>query len=102
MKKIIDGKKYDTETAVEIGYYSNDLPRGDFRWCAETLYCKRNGEFFMYGEGGGLSPYAYQYPDGGYCEGEKLLPISDAEAKRWCEQHLSYEGYVELFGEPEE
>jgi len=102
MKKIIDGKKYDTETAVEVGYYSNDLPKSNFRWCKETLYRKRNGEFFLYGEGGGLSLYAHHLPNGSYCEGEKIVPISDAEAKRWCEQHLSYEEYVELFGEPEE
>lgn len=102
MKKIIDGKKYDTETAVEVGYYSNDLHKGDFRWCEETLYRKRNGEFFLYGEGGGLSPHAHHFPGGGYCEGEKIVPMSKAEAKSWCEQHLSYGAYVELFGEPEE
>lgn len=50
MKKIINGKKYDTESAQEIcsrssGHY------GDFHRVAETLYRKKTGEFFLYGEG---------------------------------------------------
>ena len=102
MRKVINGKKYDTETAVEVGYYSNDLSKSNFRWCVETLYRKRNGEYFLYGEGGGLSPYAYHLPTGGYCEGDKIVPLSVSDAQRWCEQNLSYSAYVELFGEPEE
>lgn len=102
MKTIIDSKKYDTETAVKVGYYDNNLSQSDFRWYVETLYRKRNGEFFLYGKGGGLSPYAHYFSDRTRCEGKKIVPMSDTEAKRWCEQHLSYDEYVELFGEPEE
>lgn len=102
MRKIIDGKKYDTETAVEVGYYSNELSKRDFGWCEETLYRKRNGEFFLHGGGGGLSPYAHYFPDGSRCEGESIIPMTDTEAQRWCERHLSYGKYVEMFGEPEE
>lgn len=56
MKKIINGKKYDTETAREVackawGYY------GDLNFVFETLYKKKTGEFFLYGEGGANTSY---------------------------------------------
>ena len=55
MKKIINGRKYDTETAKEIGYWSNGYPCSDFNHCEETLYLKKTGEYFLYGEGGALT-----------------------------------------------
>lgn len=58
MKKIINGRKYDTETAKEIGYWSNGYPCSDFNHCEETLYLKKTGEYFLYGEGGALTEYA--------------------------------------------
>ena len=45
MKKIINGRKYDTETAKEIGYWSNGYPCSDFNHCEETLYLKKTGEY---------------------------------------------------------
>ena len=101
MKIIKNGKKYDTDTAKEVGSYQKGYGR-DLSYYREELYRKKTGEFFLYGEGGGLSPHAHHFPGGGYCEGEKIVPMSKAEAKSWCEQHLSYGAYVELFGEPEE
>lgn len=101
MKKIINGKKYDTETARVIGFYDNNMNYSDFRWYEETLYRKKNGEFFMYGEGGGLSPYRKRYADG-WGEGSQLILVTEDDAKAWVEKHLSYEDYVDLFGEPEE
>lgn len=45
MKKIINGRRYDTDRAKEVGYdyYSNP---GDFSYWRETLYRKNTGEFF--------------------------------------------------------
>ena len=55
MKKIINGKLYDTETAKLIGRsYHGEGPR-DFRHYSEELYRKRTGEYFLYGEGGPMS-----------------------------------------------
>lgn len=47
MKKIINGKKYDTETAKEICHYQNTWDTGNFNYDAYTLYLKRTGEFFF-------------------------------------------------------
>ena len=59
MKKIINGKVYDTETAQVLGSWSNMSDRS-FERIDETLYRKRTGEFFLHGEGGPMSRYAVQ------------------------------------------
>ena len=59
MKKILGGKKYDTETACVVGNYGNG--NSGFGTCSETLYRKRTGEFFLYGEGGPMSKYGVAY-----------------------------------------
>ncbi len=41
MKKIINGKKYDTETATRLADWNNG------GYCKETLYQKHTGEYFM-------------------------------------------------------
>lgn len=51
MKKIINGKKYDTETATSVGEYSSNYACSDYKHYDETLYKKKTGEFFLYGEG---------------------------------------------------
>ena len=101
MKKIINRKKYDTETAKELGGNSNGMGRGDFRYIAETLYQKKNGEFFLHGAGGAMTEYAESYADGrGF--GERIIPITEEEARDWVEKNLDAEDYEEIFGEVEE
>ncbi len=56
MKKIINGKRYDTDTAEAVGYWDSKVGKSSFRWYEETLYQKRGGEFFLYGYGHASSP----------------------------------------------
>ena len=49
MKKIINNKMYNTETATEVASYDNGCYLSDFRHFREELYRKRTGEFFLYG-----------------------------------------------------
>ena len=85
MKKIINGRLYNTETAELIASHDNGYFANDFHYCSEDLYRKKNGEFFLYGEGGGLSKYAEPYGNGwGY--GEIITPLSVDEAKKWMEK----------------
>lgn len=63
MKKIINGKMYNTETACLMGERSNCYGPSDFRCCSEQLYQKRTKEFFMYGSGGAMTRYA-EYVEG--------------------------------------
>ena len=46
MKKIINGKRYDTSTAILIG--SARYSHGDLEYLTEELYRKKTGEFFLY------------------------------------------------------
>lgn len=100
MKKIINGKKYDTSTARECGSYWNGCSPNDFNYVKETLYQKRTGEFFLYGKGGAMSRYAETVQgDNGYIAGEAIIPYTDDDAKSWVEKYLDVTSYEELFGE---
>lgn len=101
MKKIIKGKMYNTETAEYIEHRSSGCYRSDYRYFEEDLYRKKTKEFFLHGKGGPASRYA-QRAGSGYMGGEKLIPLSDAEAKVWAEENLDADRYMELFGEIEE
>jgi len=101
MKKIIKGKRYDTDKAKELGSDSYSNPR-DFNYWSETLYQKNSGEFFLYGEGGPMSRYAVSISQNGLSGGEKIIPLSVESAQKWAEEHLSADEYEEIFGEVQE
>lgn len=102
MKKIIRGRRYDTETAKEIGSDSYNGSSRDFQWWSETLYRKSTGEFFLHGEGGPASRYRELSGQNSWSGGEKIIPLSPEEARQWAEDHLDTETYEEAFGIPEE
>lgn len=101
MKKIINGKKYDTETATSVWEYSSNYACSDYKYYDETLYKKKTGEFFLYGEGGPASKYA-QKTIGGYTGGKEIIPLTEKDAKEWAEERLDCDEYEALFGEVEE
>lgn len=102
MKKIINGKQYNTETAKKIAEWDCGKARNDFSYVEETLYQKRTGEFFLYGIGGPASWCAYACPTGGYDGGEKIKPLTEEKAREWCENRLDADDYEKIWGEPEE
>lgn len=101
MKKIINGKMYNTETAAKVGFWSNDLTYGDFGWIEQTLYKKKTGEFFLFGEGGPATGYAERVC-GGYCSGSRITPMTVEEAKQWAESRMNADDYEAVFGPVEE
>ncbi|MDR1687452.1 MAG: hypothetical protein LBS21_02425 [Clostridiales bacterium] len=101
MYKVIGSKRYNTETAKLLAVHSSNYPRSDFHYYEESLYVKTSGEYFLHGEGNGLSPYAKKYSDG-MGPGEKIIPFSLKRAKEWAEAHLDGEKYDEIFGGVEE
>ena len=84
MKRIIDGKVYDTETAHQVGrpWSPAGLGPSDFEWYEETLYRKRTGEYFLHGE--------------------RIMPMGYDQARQWAEGHLEVEEYIAAFGDPGE
>ena len=104
MKKIINGKMYNTETAEQIGYYSNGTDYSNWHRYEEGLYRKKTGEFFLHGSGGPLSRYAECISASGrsFSSGEDILPLSIDDAKEWVEDYLDADAYIEVFGDVEE
>jgi len=96
MKKIIDGKRYDTETAERVHSWHNGYHAGDFHQCEEALYRTRKGTFFLHGEGGALSKYATPHGNmtGG---GEDITPLTPKEAMEWLEAHDGTEALEKNF-----
>lgn len=102
MKKIINGKVYDTETAKKLGYWENMADVRDFHQFCETLYRKKTGEFFLHGEGGPMTQYAQTVGTNSWSGGERIMPMSFEEARQWAEEHLDSDEYEEIFGEVSE
>lgn len=102
MKKIINGKKYDTSTAKQIAWADHpQCGERDFHYWIERLYKKRTGEFFLHGEGHGFSKYAKKVGNtSGW--GQKIIPLTEVKAKEWAEEWLSTEEYEAIFGETSE
>lgn len=98
MKKIINGKVYDTDKAEEMGYWEYSNP-SDFHHISETLYRKRTGEFFIWGEGGPMTKYARAIEQNSWSGGQRIMPLSLAEAREWAEEHLDGEDYEKIFGD---
>ena len=86
MKKIMNGKKYDTSTAQKVGY-GQHVNNGSFSDFTETLYKKTTGEYFLLGSGGPMSPYSET--SGGTTYGiDKIIPMSEEEARTWGYENL--------------
>lgn len=101
MKRIINGKVYDTEKARECGSDSYSNCR-DFRHWSEVLYQKRTGEFFLHGSGGPMSRYAERVEQNTWSGGEQIIPLTYDSARQWAEEHLTGDEYEAIFGEVSE
>lgn len=98
MKKIINGKVYDTDKAKELGIYCSPGNWNDFNYYEETLYQKRTGEFFLFGKGNANTKYAEVIGQNCWSGGRKILPMSYEDAREWAEKHLDADEYEEIFG----
>jgi hypothetical protein len=86
MRKIIDGKTYNSETADKIGEWDNGLGVSDFRHCAEGLYKTKKGAFFIQGKGGAMSSWSES--NGNTTWGSSgIRAVTEESALSWCENH---------------
>lgn len=102
MKKIINGKRYDTDGAKEVAMWSNVDNWTDFHFYKESLYRKRTGEYFLYGKGNAASKYAESVGQNCWDSGEEIIPLTEENARKWAEEHLTGDEYEEIFGEVNE
>lgn len=98
MKQIINGKKYDTETATLIAEDSY-LYQSDFRYYDEALYKTKKGAWFLAGEGGPMSKYAEPTGDGNIGYGNGIKPLLKSEAQTWLEEINEIDALEEHFSD---
>lgn len=101
MKKIINGKLYDTTTAKDVCYFQRGESRSDIYYEALTLYRKKTGELFYF-----LEEYGYN----------RILLEKDLEkakiydrdgnlysnTKKFVEDNGTIDDYENLYGKVEE
>ena len=75
MQQVIDGRRFDTETATKLGDTSLGDPELHTNWARQTLYISPRGQYFVHREGGPDSTYSHAH----------LALLSPAEALRWAE-----------------
>lgn len=95
MKAVINKKRYDTETSIEVASYDSGHSSGDFHYITETLYLTKSNAWFLAGEGGALTEYAVQCGNG-KAEGHKIIVLSPEEAYAWLEEH-DFPGEIEEY-----
>ena len=97
MKKVVNGKRYDTNTATRVASdsYAN---YGDFDHWSEEIYLTQKGNWFLYGEGNAMSPYARCTGQNEVSGGSTIIPLTEGEALAWLEAHTEdSEAYEEYF-----
>jgi hypothetical protein len=97
MKAIIQGKRYDTETAESIHGWDNRHFPNDFAYVSEVLYRTKNGSYFLHGEGGAASIYSEPCGNNSRCGGDKIIPFTQSEAIEWLEGHGGTEALEKYF-----
>ena len=102
MNKVINGKRYDTETTTKKAMACANVNTRDFSYWEETLYQKRTGEYFLYGQGGPMSRYAVSEGNNTWSGGSKIIPLTESQARKWAEQHLNGDEYDEIFSLPDD
>ena len=84
MKRVINGKIYNTETATRIGFTEFGTS-GDHRYCYEALFKTPRGRFFLEYHGGALSRYAVSESPNTTGGSSGIQVLEEADALAWCE-----------------
>lgn len=85
--RIIDGRRYNTETATRVAKFNNGLGQSDFHYVWEDLFLSPGGRWFLVGEGGALSVYAENCGNNSTCGGEQWRVLTPDEAFEWLQAH---------------
>lgn len=102
MKKIINNRVYDTDTAKLIWMRKYDGSPRDFEYFEEGLYLKRNGEYFLGGWGNGLSHYGKAVRHNEWQPGERITPLPYERARKWAEENMEADDYMKEFSVSED
>ncbi|MFA6192618.1 MAG: hypothetical protein WC665_09735 [Sulfurimonas sp.] len=87
MKKVINGKVFDTETATELLSWGHGNIY-DFRYIRETLYKTKKGKYFLYGVGGPLTSYAVRVSSSETSGSSNITHMTSKDALTWVEENF--------------
>ena len=99
MKRIINGKRYDTDTADLVHEWDNGRGRGDFKYRSKDLYRTPKGKWFLVHEGGAMTDMATSCGDNSCTGGDDLEPVSDDDARAFLETHGGTAALEEYFAD---
>lgn len=99
MQRVINRKRYDTETATQVCDVSDgNYSRRDFKFDDTYLYRTKAGNWFIAGQGGPMSRWARSLGQGnGWSSGSGIRPLEPAEARELLEQHNHLGALEEYF-----
>ena len=96
MRRIKNGRIYDTDTATLICCTGNGLSGSDFGFEDSGLYVTRRGGYFVSGRGGAMSRFAFSNGDG-YVGSSDIIVLSAPEALAEAERHADADIIEEHF-----
>ena len=99
MKKVIDGKMYNTETAELVHEWTNRRSTRDFKHRSKDLYKTKKGNWFIYHCGGAMTDMAVSCGDNSYSGSEDIEPISEKDALRFLESHDGIKAIEKYFAD---
>ena len=99
MRKIIDGKVYDTETHSYVGFHFTRASNERRSLLGFDIHHTREGEFFFTSEHGELEEAMFTLTFGGDPEGGCLMPVPMWKALEViaCSRSHSTEYIIDLF-----
>jgi hypothetical protein len=93
VKKIINGKTYNTKTADVLCFFPSNLDRSDPEWDEAGLYReKKTGQLFYY------AADKIATRDGSLRVEENITLVSWEEADEWANEAMCAKDYERIFG----
>jgi hypothetical protein len=92
MRVVINGKRYDTSSAILIGEAGYCGPKADLEWWEAGLYKTPRAErYFIAGAGNAMTRWGQRTDNKGRIGGFGIFPMQREEALEWAERYLTAE-----------
>lgn len=88
MKRTINGFRFDTQKAEQIGVYVHGKPLSLSHWKATLYRTARIRRYFLAGSGGLMTRFLGN---------KRIIPLTECDAKRWVSRHLGKTAYHKTF-----
>lgn len=95
MIRVIDGKRYNTETAELVYKYENRYNYSDFHYRSKTLYRTQKGAWFIHHYGGALTDMAVAVGSNGTGGSADIEPLDDEDAFGFLQAHSDEDDALE-------